>query len=304
MLKNLPVRLLALALAVGLVAAACSDDGGVAATVDGVDITVADVELLIAETTEMTDELFAQSLSTLIQWRITERAAADQLGVELSDDEVAEQVDRVLAEFGASSVAELAESQGISVELFELFVRQLVIQDEVTAALEASAETPDDATVAAELADNPLTWTVVCAGHVLVETEAEAIDALTRLQGGESLAEVAAEVSTDPGSAANGGDLGCTTPSEYVAEFGAATMEAPIDEPFGPVESAFGFHVIVVASRTEATPDEVRTVMMENATIVALDDWFSNAVAAADVTVDEQYGQWITEPSPQVVLTG
>ncbi len=304
MFTHLSVRMSAIALAVGLIAAACSGGGGdVAATVDGTDITVADVERLISEDTEVTDELFAQSLSTLIQWQITQQVAQDDLGIDLTEDQVAEQIDRVLAELGADSVAEVAASQGIGEELFTQYVRQLLIQDEVTAALEAATEAPDDEEVARELAENPLQWTVVCAGHVLVEGEDEANAALERLVGGESLADVAADVSTDPGSAANGGDLGCTTPSTYVEAFATASMEAPIGEPFGPVESEFGFHVIVVSERTEATTDEVREVIVQNATIEALDQWFIDAIAGAEVVVDEQYGMWVTEPTPQVVVS-
>lgn len=304
MFTHLSVRMSAIALAVGLIAAACSGGGGdVAATVDGTDITVEDVERLISEDTEVTDELFAQSLSTLIQWQITQQVAQDDLGIDLTEDQVAEQIDRVLAELGADSVAEVAASQGIGEELFTQYVRQLLIQDEVTAALEAATEAPDDEEVARELAENPLQWTVVCAGHVLVEGEDEANAALERLVGGESLADVAADVSTDPGSAANGGDLGCTTPSTYVEAFATASMEAPIGEPFGPVESEFGFHVIVVSERTEATTDEVREVIVQNATIEALDQWFIDAIAGAEVVVDEQYGMWVTEPTPQVVVS-
>ena len=304
MFTHLSVRMSAIALAVGLIAAACSGGGGdVAATVDGTDITVADVERLISEDTEVTDELFAQSLSTLIQWQITQQVAQDDLGIDLTEDQVAEQIDRVLAELGADSVAEVAASQGIGEELFTQYVRQLLIQDEVTAALEAATEAPDDEEVARELAENPLQWTVVCAGHVLVEGEDEANAALERLVGGESLADVAADVSTDPGSAANGGDLGCSTPATYVEAFATASMEAPIGEPFGPVESEFGFHVIVVSERTEATTDEVREVIVQNATIEALDQWFIDAIAGAEVVVDEQYGMWVTEPTPQVVVS-
>ena len=304
MFTHLSVRMSAIALAVGLIAAACSGGGGdVAATVDGTDITVEDVERLISEDTEVTDELFAQSLSTLIQWQITQQVAQDDLGIDLTEDQVAEQIDRVLAELGADSVAEVATSQGIGEELFTQYVRQLLIQDEVTAALEAATEAPDDEEVARELAENPLQWTVVCAGHVLVEGEDEANAALERLVGGEPLADVASDVSTDPGSAANGGDLGCTTPSTYVEAFATASMEAPIGEPFGPVESEFGFHVIVVSERTEATTDEVREVIVQNATIEALDQWFIEAIAGAEVVVDEQYGMWVTEPTPQVVVS-
>src|SRR5690606_34185574 len=89
----------------------------------------------------------------------------------------------------------------------------------------------------------------VCASHVLLETEAEAQDVLAELEAGADLASVAGERSTDPSAAQNGGDLGCTSPSSYVAPFAEAVATGEIGELLGPVETDFGFHVILVSSR-------------------------------------------------------
>jgi hypothetical protein len=89
---------------------------------------------------------------------------------------------------------------------------------------------------------------IVCTAHVLTETEAEAEAVIGELEAGRSFAEVAEEVSTDPGSGVNGGRLGCQTIDDFettfVPEFveGARTLQ--ITEVSGPVESEFGFHVI------------------------------------------------------------
>lgn len=100
------------------------------------------------------------------------------------------------------------------------------------------------------------------ASHILVETEEEAQAVLERLEAGEDFAEVAKEVSTDPGSGAQGGSLGWFAEGMMVEQFQAAVAEL---EKGGmtetPVETQFGFHVIRLDdTRTQEPPslDEVR----------------------------------------------
>ncbi len=125
--------------------------------------------------------------------------------------------------------------------------------------------------------------------------------AAARLDAGEEFAAVATEVSIDTGSGANGGSLGCTSPASYVPEFAEATMTAPIGEVTEPVESEFGFHIIVVDDRTEATAEEVQSIMGDRALFDAVDQWLLDSITTADVAVVEQYGTWETDPSPQVI---
>ena len=56
----------------------------------------------------------------------------------------------------------------------------------------------------------------VRARHILVESEDEAKKALARVKGGEDFAKVAAELSKDPGSKGEGGDLGFFTKDRMV----------------------------------------------------------------------------------------
>ena len=102
---------------------------------------------------------------------------------------------------------------------------------------------------------------LVCTAHVLVETEAEADDVIAELESGRPFAEVAADLSIDPGSAANGGRLGCQPAEEFettfVPEFVEGARPLAIDEVSGPVESSFGFHVITKISFDELGAQDV-----------------------------------------------
>ncbi|MEX2626141.1 MAG: peptidylprolyl isomerase, partial [Ilumatobacteraceae bacterium] len=91
---------------------------------------------------------------------------------------------------------------------------------------------------------------VVCTAHVLVDERAEAEAVLDELDAGADFADVAAERSTDEGSAADGGNLPCATivdfQNQYIPEYVDAALDAEVGVPTEPVESSFGWHVILV----------------------------------------------------------
>lgn len=90
-----------------------------------------------------------------------------------------------------------------------------------------------------------------CVKHILVPAQADA-QAITReLAGGADFAKIAADRSQDPGSAAQGGDLGCFSPGEMVETFDRASFTGPVGA-VQTVQSQFGWHVLTVTRRTEA----------------------------------------------------
>ncbi len=99
------------------------------------------------------------------------------------------------------------------------------------------------------------------ASHILVAEEALAIELIDRINAGEDFAELAKEYSTDPGSGAQGGDLGSFGKGMMVPEFEEAAYALKIDEvtPVA-VQSQFGFHIIKRTGGTEKTSlEEMKT---------------------------------------------
>lgn len=303
-------KLIPLALATALLLSACGGAGGgdVAATVNGTEFSVEDVRAFPYET-EGTIEAtqFAQYLGALIQWQILDDAASERYGIDPTEEEVEAELDRVLTqEAGGATIEEVAQGQNFSEDTIRKIIRVGLIQQRLAEELQGSAEDISDSEVAESLAEQTAGLTEVCARHVLVGTEEEAAAAKQRLEDGEDFAAVAAEVSIDPSAADNGGDLGCAPAQQYVPEFRDATVAAEIDEVTDPVETQYGFHVIQVYERTEPaadeipSEDEIRDFLAQNSGAEAVQAWLEEIVNEADVTVNEEYGNWTLEPQPGV----
>jgi peptidyl-prolyl cis-trans isomerase D len=83
-----------------------------------------------------------------------------------------------------------------------------------------------------------------------VRAQAEAV--LARIEGGEDFAAVASEVSEDPGSKAQGGDLGFFARGQMVPPFEEVAFSLEPGKTSGLVKTDFGFHVIRVEERKAA----------------------------------------------------
>ncbi len=93
----------------------------------------------------------------------------------------------------------------------------------------------------------------VSAKHILVKEADECNAVLASLQSGErTFEEAAKECSTCP-SGQRGGDLGEFGRGQMVKEFEEAAFGAEIGAVVGPVKTQFGYHLIKVEKKTEAT---------------------------------------------------
>ena len=89
------------------------------------------------------------------------------------------------------------------------------------------------------------------AHHILVESEAKALELMKELIFGADIGELARLHSLCP-SRDQGGDLGSFVPAEMAQEFSAFIFDerTPTDAPVGPIKTPFGYHVIVIDERT------------------------------------------------------
>jgi len=91
-----------------------------------------------------------------------------------------------------------------------------------------------------------------CSSHILVGTAQEANQVIARLGKGEKFTDLAKELSQDPGSKDEGGNLGCEPRGTYIAPFELAlTALKPGESSKTPVKTEFGYHIILL-NRVEA----------------------------------------------------
>jgi peptidyl-prolyl cis-trans isomerase C len=131
------------------------------------------------------------------------------------------------------------------------------------------------------------------ASHILVASKEEADAIVAELRAGGDFAEIAKAKSTDPGSGANGGVLGWFGTGMMVKEFEDAVVAAKVGEVGDPVQSQFGWHVILVnETRIPAPPmlDEVRQELVDELRDKAVQDAIAAAEAKAQITRSETTG--------------
>lgn len=168
------------------------------------------------------------------------------------------------------------------------------------------------------------------ASHILVTAAADAKEAQRKAaearaaeiaervrKAPKTFADVAKKESQDPGSAAQGGDLGFFTPSAMVKPFADAVFAAKQGDIVGPVASEFGYHVILVTdikpakvkSLAEATPEIEAALKKQVAsrTFAESAEQFSNLVyeqstslqpAAEALKLEVKQSPWLNKGAP------
>jgi peptidyl-prolyl cis-trans isomerase C len=220
-----PLAFAALA-ALALASTAALAQDKVVAKVNGETITEKDVEIALPDVTAEYPNLDPKQLQEItLDFLIEMRVSAQKAKTEKLDQgdafkrRLAYVRDRVLMQELMAKVAKEGVSEAKMKAFYDEQVKQIKPVEEVRAR------------------------------HVLVENEDAAKKLLARIKGGEDFAKIAKEASKDPGSGAEGGDLGYFTKDRMVPEFAEAAFGAKVGDVVGPVKSQFGFHVIKVEDR-------------------------------------------------------
>jgi peptidyl-prolyl cis-trans isomerase C len=126
--------------------------------------------------------------------------------------------------------------------------------------------------------------------HILVETEDEAATLIEELQTGADFAALAQEHSTGP-TGPDGGDLGWITAQSVVEPFAQAVETATPGEIVPtPVQTQYGWHVILVEEKEDQVPpglDAVREDLIVAVETQKLDNYAAGLREAAEVVIVE-----------------
>lgn len=136
------------------------------------------------------------------------------------------------------------------------------------------------------------------ASHILVETEAEALDIKKDLDAGADFATLAKARSTGP-SGPSGGQLGWFGLGQMVPEFETAVLEMSNGEISSPVQTQFGWHIILLSERRKAEAPEydvVREQIANSLRQTAVENHVDNLTTQATITNPE-----IEDFSPELI---
>ena len=160
------------------------------------------------------------------------------------------------------------EAVAVGAPLIERWREDLLL-DRFAADLVLQEARIDDEVLRAQYLTNPRYELVV--RHVVALAEEEAPDsvhqsarataeeALERLEAGEPMAEVAAELSEEPGAAERGGRLQPGRRGSWVSGFWQAANGLEEGEHTGVVRTEYGYHVIQLEERRTVPFEEVRS---------------------------------------------
>jgi len=138
--------------------------------------------------------------------------------------------------------------------------------------------------------------------HILVPNQQLAAGLAAQIAAGASFEQLASQQSTDSGSARDGGELGCIDGQQLDPTFQQAAATLPLNQVSAPVQTQFGWHLILVR-------DTIPFEMLENGLRQRLEQQSPAAqrqlvtrVARADVDVDPRYGRWVVRGGRGSVL--
>ena len=252
MKKKLTAILLAVFLVTGLAGCGSKVPAGTVATVNGVAISQEELDANFNQFMQMyeaygvdtSDETLQINLrnslleSLIVQELIVQEAENREITV--SDEDVNAYIQSVKDSYGdADAYVKVLEENGYTEASYAEAVREQMV-------IELFRD---------DLVNHPEVVDVAKARHILVATEEEALDVIAQLDKGADFAALAQDISTDMGSAVDGGDLGYfalngDTTSKMVTEFSDAVRAQEIGEhSSAPVQSQFGYHIILVEDR-------------------------------------------------------
>lgn len=218
----------------------------VVATVNGVEISKNDLYESMVET----------GGENAVENMITEellRQEAEKAGIVVTDADVDAEWAKLEKQYGSKEQLLMLASQSGYTE--EALRKQMYHQIELRKILGPTIEVTDDKVkeyyeANKQYMETPLE---VKASHILVATEDEAKAILQQLKDGADFAALAKEKSTDPGSKDNGGDLGFFGSGVMAPEFEEAAFALKAGDLSDIVKTQFGYHIIKVTERKEAT---------------------------------------------------
>ena len=167
-------------------------------------------------------------------------------GLTIGEKEIDEEIKSIIDEYYGGEKEQFdafVELQNISLDFLRSNIRrdlllEKIIEDDLKISDEEAREYFKENQQVFDIPEE------VKARHILVETKKEAQKVISRLEKGEDFAELAGELSLDPGSRDEGGDLGFFTRNVMAEEFEKVAFDQKDGAVSAPVKTMHGYHII------------------------------------------------------------
>ena len=231
---------------------------------------------------------------------------AEENGLTVEDSEVEEYIDQLKEVYGGEEAFQQFQTMvGFTDETIRSYIRmQMYIQhlyDLTTQDITEPSQEPEEF-----YNENPGRFRFEesrLVRHILVEEEDEAKEIIASLNDGADFNQLVQEKSTDTGSVPNNGAIGpFTMEDNYVASFkeAAFALEKVGDITQEPVESTFGYHILILDEITPAytqTFDEVKEALTEelilDAKDLAFEEYANQVIGEAEILFEEGWDPYV-----------
>lgn len=211
---------------------------------------------------DLYEELKDQYGQNVLYQLVLEKVLSDKYPV--TDKEVNDELAKLKEQYGDQFEMYLSSNGIPNEEAFKDTLRLQLIQDK---ALATYIEIPEAEMKKKYEEMKP----ELKASHILIKDEKTAKEVLQKVKSGEDFTALAKEYSEDPGSAANGGDLGYFGTGVMTEPFEKAAYALKVGEISDLVKSQFGYHIIKLTDKKELQPfdemkDDIRKQLIDEKT--------------------------------------
>lgn len=252
--------------------------------------------------------LRSETLQNLIDLKIVEQDAK-KAGIEISDQQVTDYINKMKESMGGEEKFQAAlKQEGISEQYLKDFAKSKLLMAEYSKKKLEELK-PTEEQLKEYYEKNKANLFTAKAAHILVASNEEANKLRDELKKGADFAELAKKNSKDPGSAANGGELGEFSNGQMVPEFDTAIKSMKVGEISDPVKTQYGYHIIKLEEKKTPEFDAVKATLEQQLTTKNFEDYIKKLQKEAkvekyidpkdDITLPEKYQIKTTEPAKE-----
>ena len=304
----------------------CSSNGmtgGVAATVNGTEISEDTITQYIQdmrESNDLTDDsAWGQYLSTygqtpdsvrtdVINYYVKielEKQYANENNISVSDDEVNNAIQSVKSNYSNDEAWQSAlSSAGLTEDKYKENVTNSLLEQKVSDAVTKGKTTPSDKKVLKTIKSYKSYFTgMKKSSHILFSSKdkAKAKKVLAQIKSGKiSFEDAAKKYSTDSGSAKNGGNVGWDKLNSFVTEYTKALSKLDKGEVSGLVSSDYGIHIIKCTDEWTApkkltsldqVPNDlvkyIKNYLKSNNESTKFQEWYDDYKSKQDIKIND-----------------